>query len=134
MRLNEIVHVIGASFAHWLLNPAARLHTRNGPSDHSSAAPVLRWLRSSESHSPRVGQRFLQAWSEGYYLCACPSAKAGGERIGVDASTMEVNAALRTIVRRDSGEGYREMLTRMAKDSGIGTPTAPFWFSWTAIA
>jgi transposase len=47
-----------------------------------------------------------------------------GERIGVDASTMEANAALRTIVRRDSGEGYREMLTRMAKQSGIETPTA----------
>jgi len=46
------------------------------------------------------------------------------ERIGVDTSTMEANAALRTIVRRDSGEGYREMLTRMAKESGIETPTA----------
>jgi transposase len=45
-----------------------------------------------------------------------------GKRIGVDASTMEVNAALRTIVR--SGEGYREMLTRMARESGIKTPTA----------
>jgi hypothetical protein len=30
-------------------------------------------------------------------------------------STMEANAALRTIVRRDSGETYREMLTRMAE-------------------
>ena len=38
-----------------------------------------------------------------------------GERIGVDGSTMEANAALRTIVRRDSGESYREMLTRMAQ-------------------
>jgi transposase len=47
-----------------------------------------------------------------------------GERIGVDASTMEANAALRAIVRRDSGEGYREMLTRMAMESGIETPTA----------
>src|SRR3712207_2510453 len=47
-----------------------------------------------------------------------------GERIGVDASTMEANAALRAIVRRDSGEGYREMLSRMAKESGIETPTA----------
>src|SRR3954464_13381600 len=47
-----------------------------------------------------------------------------GERIGVDASTMEAIAALRTIVRRDSGEGYREMLTRMAVESGIETPTA----------
>src|SRR4051794_15710036 len=46
-----------------------------------------------------------------------------GERIGVDASTIEANAALRTIVRRDSGEGYREMLTRLAQESGIETPT-----------
>ena len=47
-----------------------------------------------------------------------------GERIGVDASTMEANAALRTIVRRDSGETYRRMLHRMAEESGIATPTA----------
>jgi transposase len=47
-----------------------------------------------------------------------------GERIGIDASTMEANAALRAIVRRGSGEGYREMLTRMAQESGIETPTA----------
>ena len=47
-----------------------------------------------------------------------------GERIGVDASTMEANAALRTIVRRDSGEGYRQMLKRMAVESGIETPSA----------
>src|SRR5215203_756648 len=47
-----------------------------------------------------------------------------GERIGVDASTVEANAALRAIVRRDSGEGYREMLVRMAQESGIETPTA----------
>ena len=36
-----------------------------------------------------------------------------GERIGVDTSTMEANAALRSIVRRDSGDTYREMLTRI---------------------
>ena len=46
-----------------------------------------------------------------------------GERIGVDVSTMEANAALRTIVRRDNGESYREMLTRMAKESSVETPT-----------
>jgi transposase len=46
-----------------------------------------------------------------------------GNRVGVDASTMEANAALRNIVRRDTGEGYREMLARMAKESGIETPT-----------
>jgi hypothetical protein len=36
---------------------------------------------------------------------------------------MEANAALRTIVRRDSGETYRAMLTRMAEESGVATPT-----------
>ena len=46
-----------------------------------------------------------------------------GERIGVDGSTMEANAALRTIVRRDTGESYREMLTPMAKESSAETPT-----------
>ena len=33
------------------------------------------------------------------------------------------NAALRSIVRRDTGEGYEEFLTKLAKGSGIGTPT-----------
>jgi transposase len=47
-----------------------------------------------------------------------------GERIGVDASTMEANAAMRAIRRRDSGESYREMLTRMAEESGVATPSA----------
>jgi transposase len=47
-----------------------------------------------------------------------------GERIGVDGSTMEANAALRTIVRREGGETYRDMLRRMAAESGIETPTA----------
>ena len=45
-------------------------------------------------------------------------------RIGVDASTMEANAALRNIVRRDTGEGDREMLEHLARESGIETPTA----------
>jgi transposase len=47
-----------------------------------------------------------------------------GKRIGVDASTMEANAAMRSIRRRDTGESYREMLRRMAEESGIATPTA----------
>jgi len=46
-----------------------------------------------------------------------------GKTIGVDATTLEANAALRSIVRRDSGESYEEFLTKLAKASGIGTPT-----------
>ena len=42
---------------------------------------------------------------------------------GVDATTLEANAALRNLVRRDTGEKYRDFLIRFAKESGIKTPT-----------
>ncbi len=47
-----------------------------------------------------------------------------GRTLGVDASTMEANAAMRSIVRKETRETYREFLTGLAKDSGIETPTA----------
>lgn len=46
-----------------------------------------------------------------------------GKTTGIDATTLEANAALRSIVRRDSGETYQEFLTRLAQASGIETPT-----------
>ena len=46
-----------------------------------------------------------------------------GKTIGIDATTLEANAAMRSIVRRDTGETYQEFLTRLAKASGIRTPS-----------
>lgn len=46
-----------------------------------------------------------------------------GKRIGIDATTLEANAALRSIVRRDNGESYEEFLKGLACQSGIETPT-----------
>src|SRR3989449_3823847 len=46
-----------------------------------------------------------------------------GKTVGIDATTLEANAALRSIVRRDSGESYEEFLKGLAKESGIETPT-----------
>lgn len=46
-----------------------------------------------------------------------------GQTVGIDATTLEANAALRSIVRRDTGEGYEAFLTGLAKASGIATPT-----------
>jgi transposase len=46
-----------------------------------------------------------------------------GQTIGIDATTLEANAALRSIVRRDTGVTYQEFLTTLAKASGIETPT-----------
>ena len=46
-----------------------------------------------------------------------------GQTVGIDATTLEANAALRSIVRRDTGESYEAFLTRLAQASGIATPT-----------
>jgi transposase len=35
-----------------------------------------------------------------------------GKTVGIDATTLEANAAMRSIVRRDSGESYEEFLPR----------------------
>src|SRR5258705_10263701 len=46
-----------------------------------------------------------------------------GQTVGIDATTLEANAAMRSIVRRDRGESYEEFLRGLAKASGIETPT-----------
>jgi transposase len=46
-----------------------------------------------------------------------------GKTVGIDATTLEANAALRSIVRHDTGESYRDFLTKLAQASGIETPT-----------
>lgn len=46
-----------------------------------------------------------------------------GKTLGVDATTLEANAAMRSIVRRDTGESYEQFLKRLAEASGIETPT-----------
>jgi transposase len=46
-----------------------------------------------------------------------------GRTVAIDATTLEANAAMRSIVRRDTGESYQEFLTRLAAASGIKTPT-----------
>jgi transposase len=46
-----------------------------------------------------------------------------GRTVAIDATTLEANAAMRSIVRRDTGETYQAFLTRLATESGIKTPT-----------
>jgi transposase len=46
-----------------------------------------------------------------------------GRTIAIDATTLEANAAMRSIVRRDTGESYQAFLTRLAEASGVKTPT-----------
>jgi transposase len=46
-----------------------------------------------------------------------------GKTVGVDGSMLEANAAMKSIVRRDTGESYQAFLEGLAKASGIATPT-----------
>jgi transposase len=54
-----------------------------------------------------------------------------GLRIAIDATTLGANAAMRSIVRRDTGESYEDFLRGLAKASGIETPTHEDWRGWT---
>jgi transposase len=57
-------------------------------------------------------------------LAASPGAPGlKGKTVGIDATTLEANAAMRSIVRKDTGQGYEEFLTDLAQASGIATPT-----------
>src|SRR5262252_3449983 len=46
-----------------------------------------------------------------------------GKIVGVDSTTLEANAAMRSIVRRDNGQSYEKFLTELARKSGIETPS-----------
>ena len=91
-----------------------RLGTTEPVPDHS-------WLSKTRARLPVEVHEAVFAWALGRLA---EHGLVKGDRIGVDASTMEANAALRAIVRRADGEGYRAMLERLAKESGIATPTA----------
>ena len=91
-----------------------RLESRDRVPDHS-------WLSRTRARLPHEVHTAIFDW---VLALIAEAGLVKGERIGVDASTMEANAALRNIVRRDTGEGYRGMLARLAQESGIETPTA----------
>ena len=81
--------------------------------DHSTISRTRR-LIDVETHE-RVFTWVLERLAKGGLLV--------GKTIGIDATTLEANAAMRSIVRRDTGASYEEFLKGLAKASGIKTPT-----------
>jgi len=81
--------------------------------DHSTISRTRR-LIDLETHS-RVFTWMLQVLAR--------HGLVDGKTVGIDGTTLEANAAMRSIVRRDTGESYTEYLTNLAKASGIETPT-----------
>jgi transposase len=83
------------------------------PPDHSTISRTRR-LIDVETHQA-VFRWVLELLAEKGLL--------KGKTVGIDATTLEANAAMRSIVRRDTGEGYEEFLRGLAEESGIVTPT-----------
>ena len=46
-----------------------------------------------------------------------------GKTVSIDATTLEANAALQSLVRRDNGQSYDDFLKGLAKEAGIENPT-----------
>ncbi len=83
------------------------------PPDHSTISRTRR-LIDLETHQA-VFTWILERVAEAGLL--------KGKTLGLDATTLEANAALRSIVRRDNGDTYQEFLTKLAQASGVATPT-----------
>jgi len=90
-----------------------RLGLEDAAPDHSTISRTRR-LIDVETH------RAVFTWVQ-QRLAAAGLLK--GRTIAIDATTLEANAAMRSIVRRDTGEDYQAYLTRLAAASGITTPT-----------
>ena len=85
-----------------------RIGLEEAPPDHSTISRTRR-LIDVETH------RDVFTWVLGMIA---GKGLLAGKTLGIDATTLEANAALRSIVRRESGESYAEFLTRLAKEIG----------------
>jgi transposase len=90
-----------------------RLPLDEPPPDHSTISRTRRVI-ALETH------RAVFTWVQQRLVTA---KLFTGKTIAIDATTLEANAAMRSIVRRDTEESYHEFLTGLAKASGIETPT-----------
>jgi transposase len=90
-----------------------RLPVNEPPPDHTTISRTRRVI-DLESH------RAVFTWVQQRLVAA---GLLKGKTVAVDATMLEANAAMRSIVRRDTGERYQEFLTGLAQASGIATPT-----------
>ncbi len=97
-----------------------RLPVNEPPPDHTTISRTRRVI-DLESH------RAVFTWVQQRLVAA---GLLKGKTVAVDATMLEANAAMRSIVRRDTGERYQEFLTGLAQASGI----VRTWRAWTASA
>jgi len=90
----------------------------------------LVWNEASPDHSSltRIRQRLDAGVHAAVFewvlsLCAAKKLLTDPKVVGVDSTMLEANAAMRSIVRKDTQEPYREYLKTLLKDDGVDDPT-----------
>ena len=76
--------------------------------DHSSLTRVGR----------RLPQEIFEAMFQRVLSMAAAKKLVGGKTVAVDSTTLEANAAMKSIVRRDTGEDWKEYVTRLMHEIG----------------
>jgi transposase len=82
--------------------------------EHSSLT-VIRQRLSVEAHEQVFTRVLSIAQAKGLL---------NGSTVAVDSTTLEANAAMKSIVRKDSGEDWKEYVGRLAKEAGLENLTA----------
>lgn len=90
-----------------------RLRARQQTPDHSTLT-VIRKRLPVEVHDQVFAKVLSIAREKGFLK---------GGTVAVDSTTLEANAAMKSIVRKDSGEDWKEYVTRLAQEAGIENPT-----------
>lgn len=88
-----------------------------GPLD---AVPVYKTLANTRRRLSLRAHRDVFRW------VLCRLGEAGllcGRTLGIDASTIEANAALKSLVRRDSGHSYEQFVDGLLRAAGVANPT-----------
>lgn len=87
------------------------------------------WKEATPDHSSltKIRQRLPLEIHEQVFVLVLKLAQQKrllrGKTVAVDATTLEANAAMRTIVRKDTGEDWKEYLKRLMAEEGIENPT-----------
>jgi hypothetical protein len=97
----------------WLLRQFLHIGLDENTPDHSTISRTRR-LIDVETHRKVFG------WVLGLLA---DRGLLKGKIVGIDGTTLEANAAMRSIVRRDNGQRYKAFLTELAQKSGIATPS-----------
>jgi transposase len=81
--------------------------------DHSSLTKIRRRLPEAVHEEVFA---FVLKLADGHGLL-------DGKTVGVDATTLEANAALKSVCRKDTGDDYKAYLRKLAAEAGLQDPT-----------